>query len=233
MLITLCEPTSPLSSASPIFTWFIAPRGSVAELPEAIRPPTFDLMSIEERTGMEKTSGDLEGRTSRAQIDNRERIAHLAGSYSAANRIFQSELTRLIAAQKLHMSIIEKSTAVREAQSDVLCATARSKIYRRQGIAHLVCLVAAVDRVSQPLLPKVIPTQHLSCPLSSKAQLWDPPAATSTATRPTPKSTDARRSHIWLGADPRIEVSLRPSWPKLFQPQQKKKPKTNKTHEKK
>src|SRR3569623_1528791 len=149
MLMTLCEPTSTLSSASPLFTWLIAPRGSVAELPEAIRPPTFDLMSIEERTGMEKTSGDLEGRTSRAQIDNRERIAHLAGSYSAANSIFQSELTRIIAAPTFHLSIIEKRTAVSEAQSDVLCATARSKIYRRQGIAHLVSLVAAVG----PCLP--------------------------------------------------------------------------------
>src|SRR3569832_1046586 len=113
MLITLCEPTSTLSSASPIFTWFIATRGSVAELPEAIRPPTFDLMSIEERTGMEKTSGDLEGRTARAQIDNRERIAHLAGSYSAANSIFQSELTRIIAAPTFHLSIIEKRTGMR------------------------------------------------------------------------------------------------------------------------
>src|SRR3569832_1108728 len=174
MLITLCEPTSTLSSASPIFTWFIAPRGSVAELPEAIRPPTFDLMSIKEQTKIEKTSGDLEGRTSRAQNDISERIAHLAGSYSAANSFFQSELARIIAAPTFHLSIIEKRTAVSEAQSDVLCATARSKIYRRQGIAYQDSKDAAEDRDTQPQLPKVIPTQHLSCPGAGGARRGGP-----------------------------------------------------------
>src|SRR3569832_977532 len=140
-------------------------------------------MSIEERTGLEKTSGDLEGRTSRAQIDNRERIAHLAGSYSAANSIFQSELTRIIAAPTIRLSIIEKRTAFSEAQIYVLRATALSKIYRRQGIP--ISPAAAPIRMAsprantsrRPSCPAKLLPQHLTRSLGRMAHICAPPAA--------------------------------------------------------
>src|SRR5205814_2252464 len=61
--------------------------------------------------------------------------------------------------------------------------------------------------------------QHFTLPTLSSAHVWLDPARSATAVLPAPRFTAGRSSPIPFAWSPRLLVSPRPSWPKLFFPQ--------------
>ena len=100
------------------------------------------------RSAPAATSRDRDGPSTRAEIDRRKVVAHLAALVAERVRVAEPELAVVVQAPAFDLVGQEQRTSVLPAGRDGRRAHARAEVDERKVVAHLVDIVAIVLRVA-------------------------------------------------------------------------------------
>jgi len=93
--------------------------------------------------------GHGDSRTSRAEVDRRQCVAHLARRGSSIDLVSDAERASIVVPPTLERTVVEPRTRVREANPKIHCRAARAAGHGRERIAHLTGSVASDDLVTE------------------------------------------------------------------------------------